>query len=322
MNEERSLAKLTRAFGGAGERPATVAPTEIELGPGDEVATPFGPCLALTSAHPTVLRLPNRARAEEAVAQAFCLLFGIGPVREGGLRAAGIRTFADLVAHPRYGPEAQRWLAALAGGDLPSLYDGISRRFSASHDLLLGLLAFADPQDLVFLDIESLGLSGLPTFLAGVGRLNADGLDVRQYLARSLAEEPAILAALHEALPPRPVVVSYNGKAYDWNHLQARFAYHGLDPLPEPVHVDLLFFARRRWGAGLLDCSLPQVERAVLGVTREVDVPGEYVPICYQNYLRTGSVAPLVPVLAHNREDVVTLARLLSLLLERVTDHG
>jgi uncharacterized protein YprB with RNaseH-like and TPR domain len=186
----------------------------------------------------------------------------------------------------------------------------------------LHLLAFATPHDLVFLDIETLGLSSLPAFLVGVGRLNADGLHVRQYLARSLAEEPAILAALHEALPSRPIVVSYNGKAYDWNHLLARFAYHGLDPLPEPVHLDLLFFARRRWGSELLDCSLPQVERAVLGMTREVDVPGEYVPICYQNYLRTGSAAPLVPVIAHNREDVVTLARLLSLLVERVTDHG
>ncbi|MFH1609821.1 MAG: ribonuclease H-like domain-containing protein [Candidatus Bipolaricaulota bacterium] len=322
MRKERYLEKLTRAFGGAGESPATAAPLQAELGPGEEVATPFGPCLALTSEHPAGLRLPHRSLAEEAVAQAFCLLFGIGPVREGDLRATGARTFADLVPHPRYGSEAQRWLAALASQDLPSLYEGISRRFSASHDLLLHLLAFADPEDLVFLDIESLGLSGLPAFLAGVGRLNGDGLHVRQYLARSLAEEPAILAALREALPPRPVVVSYNGKAHDWNHLQARFAYHGLDPLPEPVHLDLLFFARRRWGGELLDCSLPQVERAVLGMTREVDVPGEYVPICYQNYLRTGSAAPLVPVIAHNREDVVTLARLLSLLLERVTGHG
>jgi len=322
VNEERYLAKLARAFGGAGESPATAAPSPIEFGPGEEVVTPFGPCLALTSEHPAGLRFPGRARAEEAVAQAFCLLFGIGPVREGDLRATGARTFADLVAHPRYGPEAQRWLAALAGGDLPGLYEGVSRRFSASHDLLLHLLAFADPGDLVFLDIESLGLSGLPAFLAGVGRLGADGLHVRQFFARSLGEEPAILVALREALPPRPVVVSYNGKAYDWNHLQARFAYHGLGALPEPVHLDLLFFARRRWGAELLDCSLPQVERAVLGMTREVDVPGEYVPICYQNYLRTGSVAPLVPVIAHNREDVVTLARLLALLLERVTDHG
>jgi len=322
VNEERSLAKLTRAFGGAGERPVTAALPQTELGPGEELATTFGPCLALTSAHPARLTFPDRSLAEEAVAQAFCLLFGIGPVREEGLRAAGIRTFTDLVPHPRYGPEAQRWLAALAGGDLPSLYNGISRRFSASHDLLLHLLAFADPQDLVFLDIESLGLSSLPAFLAGVGRLDGAELHVRQYLARSLAEEPAILAALQEALPPRPVVVSYNGKAYDWNHLQARLAYHGLDPLPAPLHLDLLFFARRRWGGEILDCSLPQVERAVLRVTRDVDVPGEYVPICYQNYLRTGSAAPLVPVIAHNREDVVTLARLLSVLLQRVVGSG
>jgi uncharacterized protein YprB with RNaseH-like and TPR domain len=64
------------------------------------------------------------------------------------------------------------------------------------------------------------------------------------------------------------------------------------------------------------------VERAVLGVIRELDVPGEYVPALYQNYLRTGSATALLPVIAHNREDVVTLARLLSALLERVTGSG
>lgn len=154
------------------------------------------------------------------------------------------------------------------------------------------------------------------------GRLGEGGLEVRQYLARSLAEEPAILAALRAELPSRPIVISYNGKAYDWNHLQGRCAYHGLGALPEPLHLDLLFFARRRWGQALLGCSLPEVEQAVLGIARELDVPGEYVPSLYGTYLRTGSAELLRPVIAHNREDVVTLARLLSVLLERVTGPG
>ncbi len=322
MGEKRYLSKLARTFGGTEAPSAGPLPTSLELDTGEEVATQFGPCLVLLSKHPADLSFPDRHRATETVAQAFSLLFGIGPVREGGLRDAGVRTFADLVAHPRYGSEAGRWLASLESGDVPTLYEGVSRRFSASHDLLLHLLAFADPRDLVFLDIETLGLSSLPAFLVGVGHLNEGGLDVRQYFARTLGEEPAVLAALQGALPAQPIVVSYNGKAYDWNHLQARCAYHGLEALPEPVHLDLLFFARRRWGTELLDCSLSVVERAVLGVIRELDVPGEYVPALYQNYLRTGSATALLPVIAHNREDVVTLARLLSALLERVTGSG
>lgn len=284
--------------------------------------TLHGRCLALPSAHVAGVALPDRAGAVAAVAQAFSLLFGIGPVREGGLRAAGAQTLADLADHPRYGHEAREWLAALAQGDLATLFDGVSRRLSVSHGLLLHLLAFADPQDLVFLDIETLGLSSLPAFLIGIGRLNEDGLLVRQYFARTLGEEPAVLAALHREISAQPIVVTYNGKAYDWNHLQARYAYYGMEALPEPLHLDLLFFARRRWGTKLLGCSLSTVERAVLGVTRELDVPGAHVPALYGTYLRTGSVEPLLPVIAHNREDVVSLARLLSVLVEQVTSCG
>lgn len=322
VDEKRYLASLARAFGGAGVAPAIPPAAPPSLGAGEEVATAYGPCLALVSAHPARLAFPDRSLSTEAVAQAFSLLFGIGPVREGGLRAAGARTFADLAAHPRYGSQARGWLSALARGDLALLHDGISRRFSPSHDLLLHLLAFADREDLVFLDIETLGLSSLPAFLIGIGRLSGGGIEVRQYLARTLGEEPAILSALREELPPQPIVISYNGKAYDWNHLRGRCAYHGLGPLPEPVHLDLLFFARRRWGGELRDCSLGEVERAVLGVERELDVPGEHVPALYENYLRTGSAATLRPVIAHNREDVLTLTRLLSVLLDRVTHPG
>jgi uncharacterized protein YprB with RNaseH-like and TPR domain len=322
VDDTRFLDKLAQSFGGPGQLPGALpaAASGPDLGPAEELVTPFGPCLRLVSGHAVHLAFPAPALAEGAVAQALSLLYGVGPVREEGLRASGVRTLADLAHHPRHGAEARRWLAALAGRDLPTLYRGICRWYSASHTLLLYLLALASPQELVFLDLESLGLSGLPTFLAGVGRLDGKGLRVHQYLARSLGEEPAILWALLTELPARPFVVSYNGKAHDWNHLQARLAYHGLTPLPEAAHLDLLFFARRRWGRDLADCSLAQVERAVLGLSRAVDVPSAYVPACYQAYLRTGSVAPLVPVVAHNREDVTTLARLLAVLLAEVAE--
>ncbi len=49
---------------------------------------------------------------------------------------------------------------------------------------------------------------------------------------------------------------------------------------------------------------------------RESDVPSSQVPDFYKTYMKTGNIGPLIPIVEHNREDVVTLARLLSKLQE------
>lgn len=290
------------------------ARTLEDLG-GKTLATPHGPCLLVEAEFPLALSRPDPEEAQARLAQALGLVYGIGPVREALLRARGYTLF-ELVRHPRFGRDAAPWAEALARRDLPRLAQGLARGYSASHPLLLWLPALAAEQELVFLDLESLGLSTLPVFLVGVGRLAGGRLVVRQFLARDLAEEMAVLAQTLAELPDRPVVVGYNSKAHDWRQLRARLAYYGLGDLPEPAHLDLLFFARRLWAPALGDCSLSGVERRVLGRTRALDIPSALVPLYYEAFLRTRQPRYLLPILAHNREDVVSVALLLGRLWE------
>src|SRR5438094_253782 len=76
--------------------------------------------------------------------------------------------------------------------------------------------------------------------------------------------------------------------------------------------VDVLHPGRRFWGP---DCSLIALEHRLLGRSRSGDVAGFEVPARYFRYVRTGDVQPLVAVLDHNRQDLLTLAALATRLL-------
>ena len=52
-------------------------------------------------------------------------------------------------------------------------------------------------------------------------------------------------------------------------------------------HLDLLFGARRLWKLRLDSCRLVDLENQILGVEREGDLPGEMIPYCYFEFLRT-----------------------------------
>ncbi|KUG20682.1 hypothetical protein ASZ90_009572 [hydrocarbon metagenome] len=58
------------------------------------------------------------------------------------------------------------------------------------------------------------------------------------------------------------------------------------------------------------------LERGLFGIERSGDVPSQMVPEFYEAYLRSGNPGPLVPVVEHNRQDVITLARLFARLME------
>ena len=49
-------------------------------------------------------------------------------------------------------------------------------------------------------------------------------------------------------------------------------------------------------------------ERRLLGVARHDDLPGSEAPGAWRHFLSCGDSAPLVRVLDHNRQDLVSLA--------------
>ena len=175
-------------------------------------------------------------------------------------------------------------------------------------------LAAVAPRDWVFLDTETTGLhggAGTVAFLVGIGAFTDDGFTVRQYLMRDYPEEPAMLAAVEEAVAGAGAVVTYNGKSFDVPLMRDRFAMQRRRwPLDQVPHVDLLHMVRRLWRERLAECSLASVERRLLGFERTNDLPGALVPEQYFRALREQNPDLLDDILDHNRNDILSLAAL------------
>ncbi len=181
-----------------------------------------------------------------------------------------------------------------------------------------------DMNKTVFLDTETTGLAGgagTYIFLVGAGYFEGDQFCVRQYFMRDYNEERALLSAVNELLSNFEAIVSYNGKTFDIPLIQSRFIMSGMKmSLKDPYHFDLLYPARRLWKKRLESCSLSTVERDILGVIRENDVPGYLVPEIYFRYLKTKDARALKQVFEHNLQDILSLVALVSRMCCLVED--
>ncbi|MDA8333436.1 MAG: ribonuclease H-like domain-containing protein [Peptococcaceae bacterium] len=284
---------------------------------GEEAGEDGCTCYRMHSRSPLSLSMLDPDTVRERLLGHLRLLYGIGGVTEESLKSQGYHTITDLTRHPRYGPEAARLAAIIGKGDPAELTGWIRRWFPGSHPLAFYCSSFHDPGQLVLLDIETLGLSpDTPVILLGAAFLSGSEVVVSQYLVREIGEEAAVLKLFLSHLNPGSFLVSFNGKSFDVPYLKARMAYYGIKGRIEHPHYDLLYFSRKTWRGGMDNCRLTTLEEHLFGVTRVNDVPSELVPSFYKTYERTGNIGPLVPIIEHNRQDLVTLARLFARLHE------
>ncbi len=175
-----------------------------------------------------------------------------------------------------------------------------------------------------FLDTETTGLaggSGTYAFLIGVGSIDEEGFRVRQFFMRDYVEEPSVLASLSAHLAQFDVLITYNGKSYDQPLLETRYTMcRARHPFSRMEHLDLLFGARRLFRLRLENCRLVNLENQILGIDREGDIPGEMIPYCYFEYLRTGRAFRMAPIFHHNVLDIVSLACLTGVIPEAFRD--
>jgi tetratricopeptide (TPR) repeat protein len=68
------------------------------------------------------------------------------------------------------------------------------------------------------------------------------------------------------------------------------------------------------WKLRLESCRLVDLENQILGVERQGDLPGEMIPYCYFEYLRTKQAFRLVPIFHHNALDILSLACLTAIV--------
>ena len=289
---------------------------------GREHANEGGTCYLLESRESIDYPAFDQDRYQSAILGDLTLVHGIGKATEKRLKIRGYRTLHDLMEHPKFRSNALRVADCIYAGNSREIMDLIGNRLAKSHPYVLGTAGLHEPGDYVFLDIETLGLFSRPIILFGLGFLEYGQLVVRQYLLRDIAEEPAaLLATMDHFSSDCPALVTFNGKAFDAPYISDRLAYYGMGTLTGIPHFDVLHFSRRRWKDEFPSLRLSALEKEVLGVHRDDDIPGQMVPEFYETYLRSGNCGPLVPVVEHNRQDVVSLARLFFHLLGDVNDH-
>lgn len=182
----------------------------------------------------------------------------------------------------------------------------------------------SDPEQWLFLDTETTGLaggSGTYAFLVGVAWWDGGGLETEQFFLRDYSEERSLLFALRERIEERPVLVTFNGKSFDWPLLETRYRMSRKISAPTPrAHLDFLHPARSLWRLRLGSVRLSELERHVLGWDRGADVLSGQIPQIYFDYLRGGPAERLVPVLNHNQMDLRGLAALSSRILSLLSD--
>ena len=173
----------------------------------------------------------------------------------------------------------------------------------------------------LYIDTETTGLSGgsgtLP-FLIGMAWFEGRELVVEQMLLERPGHEAAMLVRLAEQITTASCIVSYNGKSFDWPLLRTRYILNRVPAPRVPAHLDLLHCARRVYKRRLGAVRLVHLEEEILGFTRIDDISGELIPQTYLGFLR-GQVPAreLVPIVDHNRHDLVALAAMQGEIVRR-----
>jgi len=242
------------------------------------------------------------------------------------------RSTADRRPASRPRTEHAVRLAAELSGDVVSTDNGSLVCFESTVNLpldqqILTALPYGvrDDRPLVCFDLETTGLataSGTLAFLAGLGSWDGERFTVRQLLLADHTDERAFLDAFASAIPPDAMLVTYNGRTFDWPLMVARYRVHRRDPPPFSGHLDLLPIARQLWKHRLGGARLGLVEHGICGVERGEDLPGSLIPERYFGYLRSRRGGELLDIVEHNRQDIVSLGLILSALARIAAGDG
>jgi uncharacterized protein YprB with RNaseH-like and TPR domain len=282
--------------------------------PGNVVSNEQGDCYEISTVCCSKFKNVTYEESRQVMISDLKVLPGIGPVSEQILKNQGYNTIDDLTRHPRWKKQAQKYLKLIDSKEVNSTQEWLGQRFPKSHPLLHYLAGFCQ-DNFAIVDIETLGLSERPIILLGIAKSTKDHICTTQFLLRDISDEPSAIWALISQIDPNLSLITYNGKSFDVPYIKQRLAYYGLNGYIGNPNFDILYFTRRALKPKLTNCRLETVEK-YLGIQRGINIPGALVPHFYDTYLRTKNVGPLVPIVEHNRQDLLTLGTLFSKLYE------
>lgn len=164
-------------------------------------------------------------------------------------------------------------------------------------------IALAFPDETLFLDIETTGLSKYydDITLIGLGTnkdyklyLNGDNLDY-----------------LNDLLSTSKIIVTFNGSLFDIPFIRHKFSALKIPP----VHIDLRFLAKRVGLSG----GQKEIEK-IIGFKRVnniVDLKGDAAPLLWHKYCR-GDLDSLKLLISYNHADIEGMKRIFDVSVERL----
>ena len=279
-------------------------------------------CKVCSSSFGDVLRITKKEKIDFSIEnndfkhQMNCnlkLLPKIGIKTEENLKNRGYSTIESLKSHDKYGDVATRFLDRLDGMSYLEVVELLDdNRYSRKcRDNVIKSISMTDVENFKFMDIETMGLSNVPIILIGVAEVKGNDIVCSQYFLRNYTEESSIIEAYLTHLDEDSVHVTFNGKTFDVPFIKNRCIYNRIDANLDLAHLDLMYFAKNLWSDDLPNCKLQTIEREMFGLEREGDVPGQYIPGYYKSYLENDNIGPVVPIIEHNAQDVISLANFL-----------
>ena len=248
------------------------------------------------------------------------LLPKIGIKTEENLKKQGFTTIESLLNHDSHKDNARDFLESVDDMSFGEIVDLLNRNKygKACKDNLIKCISIPDAENFKFMDIETLGLSNVPIILIGVAEIKGNKIISSQYFLRDIDEEPAVLKGYFSHLDEDSVHVTFNGKTFDVPFIRNRLNYHRVNVDFNLAHLDLMYFAKYLWRDDLPNCQLQTIEKYKFGLERVDDVPGQYIPGYYNAYLSQNNIGPMIPIIEHNRQDIVSLADFLMKMYDEV----
>ncbi len=250
----------------------------------------------------------------------------IGEYIERRLSKRGIKTLNDLKNNKKYRKSASEILRLIKKKDYKSLCKN-----KYIYDLDVSFCF--ENEDLLFIDIETLGIYDSPIIIVGLGFFRENQYQIRLFFARDLEEEIAICEHLRmEILPNFKTFVTFNGKSFDIPYIANRFLYF-FDENPmlsdndvpyeksntKYHHIDLYHNCRRKFKGMFDNYTLTNMEEKILNWKRDNELPSSLVGYCYKKYKKNPEkyIGLIKECIEHNYWDVYSLPLILNELLKK-----
>ncbi len=175
----------------------------------------------------------------------------------------------------------------------------------------------ASPEDILFLDIETTGLSARNSYIymIGVAYYSNDNYHYEGLFAENASEEEEIIQGFLQILAGHTTVIHFNGNNFDLPFIEERAKAYNLPvSFAEYDGVDLYRrISHFKHMLGLSNCKQKSIE-AYLGVGREDEYSGGELIHVYREYVQNKDEELYKLLLIHNRDDVSGLIRILPIL--------